>query len=318
MNTPAVKAIEILSREEIDSLRRIRPWMGAWGIVHAWGVIFGAMALAAWFPNPATWILAVAVVGARQLGLAILMHDGAHRLLFRNHGRNDALTQWLTAFPVKADIRTYRPYHLEHHRHTQTAGDPDLVLSAPFPIAPASFRRKILRDLLGLTGLKLLFGSLRRRRKSPGGAPKNRLNFAPGGNAGFLISNAALFGILWAAGRPSFYFLFWLLPLLTVFQLVTRVRSIAEHGVLPAHPDDFNNTRTTRAGLLARAFIAPYCVNYHIEHHLFTFVPWYNLPKAHALLLAKGYGPRMEIGESYAAVLRKAVTANRTAPPASA
>jgi fatty acid desaturase len=26
-------------------------------------------------------------------------------------------------------------------------------------------------------------------------------------------------------------------------------------------------------------------LNYHIEHHLFPGVPWYNLPKVHALLL---------------------------------
>ena len=40
------------------------------------------MALFAWWPNPFTFVLAVMVIGARQLGLAILMHDAAHGLLF--------------------------------------------------------------------------------------------------------------------------------------------------------------------------------------------------------------------------------------------
>jgi fatty acid desaturase len=33
--------------------------------------------VAVW-PNPFTFVLAVAIIGSRQLGIAILMHDGAH------------------------------------------------------------------------------------------------------------------------------------------------------------------------------------------------------------------------------------------------
>jgi fatty acid desaturase len=61
-----------------------------------------------------------------------------------------------------------------------------------------------------------------------------------------------------------------------------------------------------RAGPLARAFLAPYWVNYHLEHHLLTFVPCWKLRRAHALLLAKGYAPRMELAGSYLDVIRRA------------
>ena len=37
-------------------------------------------------------------------------------------------------------------------------------------------------------------------------------------------------------------------------------------------------------------------------------VPCYKLPRAHALLLAKGYGPRMEIQPGYAAMLALAAS----------
>jgi fatty acid desaturase len=49
---------------------------------------------------------------------------------------------------------------------------------------------------------------------------------------------------------------------------VARLRSIAEHAVVPDDDDPLRNTRTTAAGPLARAFLAPYWVNYHLEHHL--------------------------------------------------
>jgi hypothetical protein len=86
------------------------------------------------FPNPLTCVLAVMLIGSRQLGLAILMHEGAHRCFSRNESRNMALSQWLCAYPIFADTQAYRRYHLQHHPHTQQEDDPDLVLSAPFPI----------------------------------------------------------------------------------------------------------------------------------------------------------------------------------------
>ena len=60
--------------------------------------------------------------------------------------------------------------------------------------------------------------------------------------------------------------------------------------------------------LLARTFVAPYWVNYHLEHHLLVFVPCWKLREAHALLVAKGYRPRMEVAPSYAAVIRRATS----------
>ena len=57
-----------------------------------------------------------------------------------------------------------------------------------------------------------------------------------------------------------------------------------------------------------RALIAPYWVNYHVDHHMLIYVPCYNLPKLHALLMAKGYGPHMEIQKNYTDVLRLATS----------
>jgi hypothetical protein len=78
-------------------------------------------------------------------------------------------------------------------------------------------------------------------------------------------------------------------------------------------PRMLRNTRTTAAGPLARALLAPYWVNYHLEHHLLIFVPCWKLPQAHALLLAKGYGARMEIASGYGAVLSRATGAEAPA-----
>ncbi len=72
--------------------------------------------------------------------------------------------------------------------------------------------------------------------------------------------------------------------------------------------DPFRNTRTTHANWLMRALVSPYFVNYHLEHHLLMAVPCYNLPRAHQILLAKGYGPRMELQPGYTAMLALATS----------
>ena len=114
-----IPARELLAPDELAALRERVEWKGLALIAHAWAVILGSIALVAIFPNPLTYVLAVMLIGSRQLGLAILMHDGAHGCLSRNEARNLALSQWLCAYPVFADTLAYRRYHLAHHAHTQ-------------------------------------------------------------------------------------------------------------------------------------------------------------------------------------------------------
>ena len=115
----------------MDALAARSSWKGLALVAHCWAVIALAMAVAILWPL--TLPLAVMVIGARQLGLAILMHDAAHGALHPNRKVNDWVAEWLCggAWP------RYRAYHLQHHKYAQQAEDPDLVLSAPFPITRA-------------------------------------------------------------------------------------------------------------------------------------------------------------------------------------
>ena len=299
-------AAEFLTAEQLADLRERSTWRGLWMIAHAWALIFGAIALVAWFPNPLTFVLAVMIIGSRQLGLAILMHDGAHGCLAKAPETNIWLSQWLCAYPVFAETRAYRRYHMNHHKRTQQEDDPDLVLSAPFPITRASYRRKFLRDLFGQTGYAQRKAQLLNALGDAAWPWKQRLAFFNEKLGRQFLVNGILWALLAAAGVWWAYPLLWLLPMLTWYMVVTRIRNIAEHAVVPDHDDPLRNTRTTRANWLERLFVAPYFVNYHLEHHLLFFVPCWQLPKLHAIL-ARGplYG-RMEVQPNYPTVLRMA------------
>ena len=152
MTALRMRARDFLTDDQLADVRQRVTWKGIALIAHAWALIIGAIALVAWWPNPITYVLAVAIIGSRQLGLAILMHDGAHGCLSNDEKSNLALSQWFCAYPVFAETRAYRRYHLQHHARTQQEDDPDLVLSAPFPITKLSYRRKFIRDITGQTG----------------------------------------------------------------------------------------------------------------------------------------------------------------------
>ncbi len=297
-----------LSAEDIRPLARRSDAVGVLLVAHCYGVIALAIGVFAVWPSVLTWLVAVMLIGSRQLGLAILMHDAAHNALFANKRANELVGQWLCARPILADLPSYRRYHLTHHRHTQTENDPDLALAAKFPTTRASLVRKFLRDITGQTGLKQLAAQLRMSfqlawdRDAIEGVELAQAFKTSDLRPAFAV-NVILFAVLWAMGAWWWWIAFWLVPLLTWFQLVVRLRNIAEHGGTEISGDPLRNVRTTRAGFLARLLIAPYWVNYHLEHHLVMHVPCWRLPQVHRLMLAKGYGGKMRVARGYGAVL---------------
>lgn len=295
-----IKPFDIFAREEWRALTDPHPVMGPLLVAHCWAVIIAAAALFIVWPNPLTYVLAVMIIGARQLGLAILMHEGAHGLLSRNQKLNDFLGDALTGAPVGADLRQYRDYHLKHHKFAQQAEDPDLVLSEKFPVSRASMRRKIIRDLTGQTFFK--------QRIAPLFSMQSGEVFS-GVNGKFLIANAVLFALCALAGYWWAYFALWIVPLATWNPLVTRLRNIAEHACVGNDIDPWRVARTTLANPIERLFIAPYWVNYHSEHHLFMYVPCYRLKRVHEALAAKGETSRMHVARGYLPVLREAAAA---------
>lgn len=304
-----IRPLDLFTREEWDRVSARNDWMGPLLVVHAWAIIAGAMALAIW--QPLLIPIAIMVIGARQLGLTILMHDAAHGALHSNAKVNNFLGQWLCGAPMGSHVIQYRNYHLQHHKFAQQAEDPDLGLSAPFPITKTSLRRKIIRDLTGQTFLKQRRNQFANAlgigiKASKGNS--NRMQSAREAVVPMLVTNAILLAILIATGHWWAYFVLWLVPMATWMMMITRLRNIAEHAVVPDNMDPMRHARTTLANPLEGFLLAPYWVNYHCEHHMFMHMPCYRLGVAHKALARKGITGRMEVQHGYLSVLRMAAS----------
>jgi len=302
---PAVSRVDpktIFTPAEWEGVSRQSMWRGPALVAFAWAVIIGAGAMFIAFPNPLTYVLAVMLIGARQLGLAILEHEAAHGTLHPNVQLNDWLAEWLCGGPVGGSLKRYRPYHLTHHKYTEQPEDPDLVLSRPFPVTRESLIRKFMRALTGQTFYKQRLARfierLRGKARKPPRVPDNPA-------LRFWVAQAVMIAATTALGYWWAWPVLWIVPMATWFPLVTRIRAMGEHAMVNTQEDPFTHARTTLANPIERLLIAPFWVHYHCEHHCFMYVPCYNLEKAHNLLMEKGFRERMRITKGYVEVLKR-------------
>lgn len=314
------KVTDLFTRDEIKMLTARSDLMGFWAVGSTWAVIAGAFALMAWGSAQGTavavisFLLGLCIIAGRQLCLAILMHDASHGTLFKTKWLNDVFADWTCARPIWNDLAKYKAHHFVHHTKTGTADDTDITLVEPFPCSRSSLLRKFLRDLTGLTGLKFFAGRLLMDLGYMRWTIANDVVWLPKEGVAFadrvrmllrnamltVIVNALLFAALCASGH-AWLFGAWVLAYMTPFSIFVRIRSMAEHACTEKTTDMFRNTRSTRAGWLARATVAPIHVNYHIEHHVMASVPYFRLPRMHKMLRERGAVPE---APGYLEVLR--------------
>ena len=115
-----------------------------------------------------------------------------------------------------------------------------------------------------------------------------------------VFANAVLYAILWRLGHP-YLFLLWAIPPMTILQVYLRIRGLAEHAGYGPNEDQRLATRTVVNPV--QCFSSHHAVNFHIEHHVYPSVPYYNLPEVHRLMKESGSLPAANLYSSYLTML---------------
>lgn len=260
-------------------LRHIDDRRNVGSVLLAWGQVLATVGGAVWISHPLAYVAAIVLMGPAFARLAILAHEAAHKLLFTNKTANDLVGRWLLAYPAFVPFDIYRRSHFAHHKEEFGPNEPDMNLYVGYPVSTASFRRKLLRDAVGISGwknLKPLFLAL----KSPAARVVALRIFA---------AQAGLLAGFWLAGRPELYPLLWLLPWMTSWRILNRLRAIAEHGGMERSRDRRRTTHHVRQSKLASFWVVPLNTGWHLAHHVDMGVPWRNLPRLHAELVKAGW-----------------------------
>ena len=269
------------SQQWRDELRKIPDLRNALTVIFLWiqtiTIIALTLAVNSWW----IWLVAFVLMGRAHAQYSSLMHEAAHRLLFSNKRVNDQVGRWLLGYPVFISTDAYRRVHMAHHREEFGPEEPDIPLYAGYPISRESFRRKVIRDLTGQTGWTMLRGQLRALRSPDVRARRTMQKMIA---VQLVLSTASI-----AIGAPLAYLLLWVLPWFTIWRLINRLRAVAEHGGLQADADRRNTTHSIKQHWLARFYMVPYNIGFHIAHHVDAGIPFRSLPEYHRAMCSAGF-----------------------------
>ncbi|MDB6145735.1 MAG: hypothetical protein JWP80_4779 [Pseudomonas sp.] len=228
--------------------------------------------------------LAVVLIGSRQRALATLLHEASHSALCQNKRLEKILGTYCSGYLIFQTWASYKRSHtLDHHHKLGDADrDPDYQYYRSSGVFQDSSKLRFAIDHLVKPLLCLnILSSLRY-------LVVNRLIRCS--NRGELLAvllcqiviGLSLTMIVGAKG----YILYWLLPYLTTFQAFTWFIELAEHYPMIAEAKiDLQATRNRFSHPIEHFFTAMHGENFHLIHHLFPAIPYWNLKKAHRILL---------------------------------
>ncbi len=270
-------------REEISQYTKLSPFKSTVALAWQWLQIASLVALALVSGQWWVWLVAIVLIAGRQHALGVLGHDASHYRLSKDRKLNDFLGDVFCWLPVFFCHSRYAYEHIQHHKFVNTERDPYLQDFTTFaiwdwPKSPRQAAVAWLRMLFGLEARAFLAAG--KRMSVLGKTPA--LTRTEKVRAGIFYGGAAVALTLTDAWLP--FLLLWVLPLVTISAMFVHWRTVAEHLGLSG-PDDVSATRHVNANFFERLTFAPLAVNYHLDHHLFPGVPFYNLPRLHQRLL---------------------------------
>lgn len=270
-----------ISKEELKPLYEVQPLRVLASLLGEWIFIITVIVLCNYWFNPLSYVLAVVLIGSRMHALAVIMHDVSHFRFFKDRRLSDFITDLLVCWPMMINVDSYRKNHLGHHQHLNTDDDPDWMAKLgrsefKHPQSKSEFIGRLFLYLIGFQGimdLKWMIGRVNQNKKSP--SQKRQI----------LIFYILLFSILTIFGLWKFYLLYWVIPFFTSFLMFQYIRSFAEHFGDLEYTHLLNSTRSVYPSFIESIVVAPYNISYHLEHHLYPGVPYYNLPKLRKILM---------------------------------
>jgi len=224
------------------------------------------------FPSPWIWVPAAVLQGFVLFSFTVLLHEVVHRAVFRRRGRRaNRVLAWLYALPCGLSPSQFSRWHLDHHAELGT-GDED---PKRHHLTPKVNRRWFKLLYLTPALFPIYFRAAAREAAAYPPELRARLRRERIAVLGFHLAAATAIGTAWG----GFVLLkVYVIPLFFVFPVAFTVNRIGQHYDI--EPDDPAAWGTIIKSNPAWNFLFLWS-SYHMEHHYFPAVPFYNLPALH-------------------------------------
>ena len=264
---------ELMQKSDVIALRDTLIWLG----IMCLSACFAIALWPSWWSVP-FWLIYGVLYGSASDSR---WHECGHKTAFKTPWMNTVVYH-IASFMIMRNPITWKASHVRHHTDTVVLGrDPEIVAMRP---------PDLLRISLLFLGIIDVYSAVKRMFVHASGHidPEEEMYVAPKDHYKvFRIARIwlALYALtivicflsgsilpLMLVGLPRL-FGSWHYVMTGLLQHLGLAENVSDHRL---------NTRTVLMNPISRFIYLN--MNYHLEHHLFTMVPYYNLPKLHLLI----------------------------------
>jgi fatty acid desaturase len=239
-------------------------------------LLLAAASIISWkFPQPWTWIPSSLVSGWTIFNFTVLLHEVVHRAIFNGpRPRAERLLGLLYAIPSGISALQFTRWHLTHHAELgDEVADP---------------KRHYLSPKINKAWYKLLYFTpalfpiyFRAARKETRDYPPRLQKRIARERWSTILLHVAIMAALLVAGGFGLLARVYLVPYFLVFPIAFALNRLGQHyAIVPEDPAKWGTIiRPSRWWDFWYLYSA-----YHMEHHYFTAVPFYNLRRLHFAL----------------------------------
>jgi fatty acid desaturase len=264
-----------IPRDELRLLHVRSGWKHALVAIRQMVLLAVCSVLLVRFSHPLVWIPLAIVQGFTIFNFTVLLHEVVHEAVSSRHSTR--LTRWLGvlyAFPSGISHLQFTRWHLDHHDNLGSATeDPKRYHLSP---------RRNARWYKALYFTPALFFIyFRAARRETATYPEGlRARIARERNL-TMLGHVAILAALWWWLGPAAMSRVYAVPYFLVFPVAFALNRLGQHYYIqPSDPARWSTL--VRSSLFWNtAFLWS---NFHLEHHYFPRVPFYNLPRLHRAL----------------------------------
>ncbi|MBP2000762.1 fatty acid desaturase [Paenibacillus shirakamiensis] len=270
-------------KQQLKPLSKSNNYRAFVGIMYDYFIIFVAIVLSQY--NLYFYIISLVVIGSRQRALATILHDASHLCLAKNRKLNYVLGTLFSGYLIGQEFNLYKDSHVKgHHTHL---GDPQKDPDYQFHIEAGLYKLKserhflnkyVLRPLFLLNIFSYAYYVFRYRMMQFRTYPRQYMHM--------LLLWIGIIGILAYMGCIKELFMYWIVPYFTTFMVIGWFIELAEHYPLVLDTKkSIKMTRNRFSHWLEAFFLSIHAENYHLTHHLQSSIPYWNIAKAHQIML---------------------------------